>query len=259
MHVADLNQVISDVVTSPDPDPNQLPGNFPILDAADRKIVSFYSRYNLWIFDYAETLAMGARLHTLDTDTRHSITGNAGFAVLTLLNSYFDTLGRLCGNDTDDIYVSLKGGKSWKLWDKTPTHKKRPSVEQCIWYGINEVFSAHLEQQGIDPVTDTLWHQVCDHLYQQTRNGIAHIGFPGGTIIFVPQPEHTQAEYHQPLLWGDYDGQFTIAINWIAWHKYLRNHFETYIFRLRNAYFVNHRHPDWQLRKRFLKRIDRLR
>jgi hypothetical protein len=250
--------LISAVVSKIDLKPENLPGGFPIKGRNDRKIVQFYNRYNLWVFDYANVLATGSGLDRLDEAHRANLTGNAGFAVLTLLNAYFDTIGQLSGKDTEDCFAAkdkngkLKPKPNWAAWDAGGT---KPTSEQCIWFGLTFVFREHLQQIGVNPATDVTWAEACQIFYKQSRSGIAHIGFPGGTIIFIPQSEHTESKYHQPLTWGNYKKKPTIAINWIEWSNFIRKHFDDYILRLRTA---TRKSPDWDLRKRFLTRIDRI-
>jgi hypothetical protein len=260
--VNDLNQVFNSPTSHIELPSEKLPGNFPILDEDDRTIVRFYSKYRLWMFDYAEIFTKGTKIEKIDPPNLNQIKQDSGFAVLTLLNSYFDVIGQLCGKDSDAIdnmYRKHKpDAKKWRPWDEATeqgqpdANDNKPTPPCRIWYGLTFVFREHHRKHRIYITRRRDWLQVCEIFYLQTRNGIAHIGFPGGILIFGPEENRLPNSYKQPLNWGRYKDKLTIAINWVRWYEHLSNHFYDYILRLRSPITYD----DKRLRKMFLSRVN---
>ncbi len=152
------------------------------------KVSCFEERYRVWMFDYAQLFVptqYGGTAH----DER--ICGNAGFAILAILNPYFNVVGHLCA-------------------ETLPSKS-----EQAIKEGVRCVFPP-LAERG------NLHDELVNKIYMQTRNSIAHNGLTGEEIVL-------DGSYDNPLVYGLYAKKTTLVINPFKWYEHLREHFDRYI------------------------------
>ncbi len=135
-------------------------------------------RYKLWILDFAKELA-----ERPDT----------GYAILAMLNSYFDMIASLSG-------YNPKG--------KDATGKR-------VKWGLSKVFP---ELQK--------YPKIADELYNRLRNPMAHMGMTKDLIVtFTPLAD--------PIEWGRFRNQpLAIFIDPRLWAKRICDHFDDFTARL---------------------------
>jgi len=164
------------------------PGGFASL-TVDEKIDAFYQRYTVWVLSYAKRL--------LDVS-------DSGFAVLLLLNPYFEMIAcRLQGVPASDRRDRKRGYSSGKQW-KT---------------GLQEVFP--------EIKTSGKGEDTCKQLYLSVRNELAHYGF-------ISKPVGLSEDYKDAITFGEPGQAVEISINPRAWCARICDHFDQYIAQLKD-------------------------
>ncbi len=215
--INDLDRDIKSIVSYLDLPAEELPGKMSASDHDDQKITRFYAKYRFWMFDFAKLLV---------ESNDESVRINSGFAVLNILNSYVDAIGKLCGNS-----------KAYNDWDNKNGGEPPPKVR--IKVGLEFIFSELVNHSDRE--------QVAELFYANYRNGIAHAGFPN-RVFLGHDLEH-------PLAWGNLGDKFILLVNPTLFYNHLRQHFDGYVFQLR---YPNNQ-GDLLLRELFLKRVDKIR
>jgi hypothetical protein len=146
----------------------------------EEKIEAFYKTYATWQLDIASKVA---------------VMPNSGFAVLLLLNPYFEMIGR--------HYSGTEKGKNWGQ-------------------GLLMVF----HQLNTDPV---LAEQVSELLFDSVRCLIAHIGLTGSKVRLNESDVPLTVVYDKSS-----HSIFEVIINPRLLVEHVRAHFEHYIAQLRD-------------------------
>jgi len=170
----------------------------------DEKIDAFYQRYTVWVLSYAKRL--------LDDP-------DSGFAVLLLLNSYFEMIAcRLEGVPASvrrDRKSGYNPGEHWKA-------------------GLQEVFP-EIERLGNGEDT-------CKQLYLSVRNELAHDGF-------ISKPVGLSEDYRDAITFGEPGQAVEISINPRGWCARICDHFDQYIAQLKDP-------GNQTLREKFLRSFE---
>lgn len=180
---------------------NQYPAGRNSIASVEEQIEAFYDTYRVWLLEIAEKMADIA---------------DSGFAVLLVLNPYFEVIARhYAGVTTKDI-----------------KDRKKTGIVQSdlVKKGIKLVFP----EIDIHPhLGDTACDELCDAL----RNNMAHMGLTGSKILLSEDLDC--ALFIQTNENADKIDKF--VINPRKWTQTIRSHFEGYANQLRDPANVEFR------------------
>lgn len=145
----------------------------------EEQIAVVCERYKYWFLAFAEKLEQEP---------------NAGYAILALLNSYFEMIAQLHGNQEQ--------GKG--------------KTRGLVIAGLKLVFPELAENDA-----------VATEIYERLRNPLAHMSATRDHVILI-------AAYDQPLVWGKHGEVDAIVINPKLWSKAIREHFDQFYLRLQD-------------------------
>lgn len=200
------------------------------------KINDFERAFELWNFQYARLLAYGKTngvaycVHADSAEegqnTIQKMIGDSGYALLNLLYSYTEIIGRLCGDYPNFPY-------------KTHPANECITTGEFVYEGLTRIIPDLKELNEYERETAVTLFQ------EAVRNSLAHTYLTGENVIL-------SGSHSEVLLVGTLFDKPAISINPRALFESILVHFAGYIEQLKAE---NPTGESEQLRKRFSKRF----